>query len=476
MPTKHKSNHPLRDNIEVVVFAVAMALGLKVFALEAYQIPTGSMQPTLMGTGLLDPARKTPKGGVHDRVLVDKLTFLVRDPQRWEVIVFRYPLATVNNYVKRVVGLPGEEMWIQYGDIWTKDTASNNGFRIARKPANLQKHIWKLVRPLPGSPPAAWSGWKRSGSFEPGSNNPLNLVGRANVELRVPVRDDYRDGYPGSIRSRIPITGGASTSHKVVGDLKVAFKATPKEEGGPLRLQCDFGAFPVHLEVPQHSNNSVRLTLPDGEIVTFDSISAPGEDIECEVAFWDHRLQVNLESGGQNIAFARDFNFEASRPSQNTIRFSTEKGGWLLELPRVWRDIHYLPPLNGGAPVFEIPEGHYFMMGDNTQNSLDSRDWEARVLSFEAPSSSVKELRGDFLQHGSDPFYDNPRWNSAGTLMTFRDQWGSLHTINRNDLQGAEDRREHSPLVPRRFILGKATAIFLPIPPFSPVVRIGFVH
>ena len=71
---KEKAKHPFRDNIEVIVFAVAMSLGLKVFALEAYQIPTGSMQPTLMGTALRDGA-----GAVHDRVLVDKFSFLVRE-------------------------------------------------------------------------------------------------------------------------------------------------------------------------------------------------------------------------------------------------------------------------------------------------------------------------------------------------------------------------------------------------------------
>jgi signal peptidase I len=476
MAAKRKSEHPLRDNIEVMVFAVAMALGLKVFALEAYQIPTGSMQPTLMGTVLLDPDRNASSGGVHDRVLVDKLTYLLRDPKRWEVAVFRYPLATVNSYVKRVVGLPGEELWIRHGDLWAKPEGVDAGFRILRKPASLQKHLWKMVRPLPGSPPAAWSGWRRSGAFEPGVDGPLNLVGRANVELRVPVRDDYRDGYPAGIRSRIPISGGAATSHKVVSDLKVGFQATPRAGGGTLHLRCDFGPYPVHLEIPADKEKEIRIALPDEESVTLEGISSPGEPISCEVSFWDHHLEVHLESGNREAVFKRDFTLEPVRSSQNSIRFSTEEGGWTLELPSLWRDIHYLSPLNGGTPVFEIPDGHYFMMGDNTQNSLDSRDWEARVLVFDPPVDGVAELRGDFLQHGSDPFYDNPRWNGEGSLMTFRDRWGSLHTLTRDDLKGSKDRREHSPLVPRRFILGKATAVFLPIPPFSPVVRIGLVH
>ncbi|MCX8266445.1 MAG: S26 family signal peptidase, partial [Planctomycetota bacterium] len=82
---KEKSKHPFRENIEVVLFAIIMAMGLKVFAIEAYQIPTGSMQPTLMGTELLDPATKRPDGRLNDRVLVDKISYFFRDPQRWEV-------------------------------------------------------------------------------------------------------------------------------------------------------------------------------------------------------------------------------------------------------------------------------------------------------------------------------------------------------------------------------------------------------
>ena len=139
---KKKSKHPFRDNIEVIVFAVAMSLGLKVFALEAYQIPTGSMQPTLMGTVLRDGA-----GAVNDRVLVDKFSFLVREPERWEVVVFRYPLITTNNYVKRLVGLPGEDLAIRHGDLWARPLGSDEDFAILRKPWSIQESIWKQVLP-----------------------------------------------------------------------------------------------------------------------------------------------------------------------------------------------------------------------------------------------------------------------------------------------------------------------------------------
>ena len=56
------------------------------------------MQPTLMGSS---------EAGIYDRLLVDKLTPAIREPQRWDVTVFGYPLQQNQNYVKRLVGLPG---------------------------------------------------------------------------------------------------------------------------------------------------------------------------------------------------------------------------------------------------------------------------------------------------------------------------------------------------------------------------------
>ena len=59
------------------------------------------MQPTLMGN---------PETQVFDRVLVDKLSFQMRDPERWEIVVFKHPLENSRIMVKRLVGMPGEQL------------------------------------------------------------------------------------------------------------------------------------------------------------------------------------------------------------------------------------------------------------------------------------------------------------------------------------------------------------------------------
>ena len=78
-----KSQQRWRENIEALTVAIVVALLFKYFILEISKIPSGSMQPTLMGH---------PQSGVFDRVLVDKLSFRFRDPERFEIVVFKHPL------------------------------------------------------------------------------------------------------------------------------------------------------------------------------------------------------------------------------------------------------------------------------------------------------------------------------------------------------------------------------------------------
>ena len=86
---------------------LAIVLVLRSFLLEPFQIPSGSMKPTLE---------------VGDFILVNKFAFGIRlpvidtkiidvgDPQRGDVMVFRYPSNPSINYIKRVVGLPGDRI------------------------------------------------------------------------------------------------------------------------------------------------------------------------------------------------------------------------------------------------------------------------------------------------------------------------------------------------------------------------------
>ena len=95
----------LRDNLEVVCFAILIIMFFKTFVGQQFTIPSASMRNTLM---------------IGDHLLVNKFVFAVpqwsweeklfpmRLPQRGDIIVFRYPLDRNTDYVKRCVALPGD--------------------------------------------------------------------------------------------------------------------------------------------------------------------------------------------------------------------------------------------------------------------------------------------------------------------------------------------------------------------------------
>ena len=182
------SPQAVRETVESIVIAFVLAFLFRAFEAEAFVIPTGSMAPTLQGqhkdvfcskcqfnyrVGASQEAAPPPgprrfaaavrmvqqvtcptcgfkmttftkrAGAVEptyngDRILVSKFAYEFSDPERWDVIVFKYPGNAKMNYIKRLVGLPNEIIRIQHGDIFTQPLEATEGakpaFRIARKP------------------------------------------------------------------------------------------------------------------------------------------------------------------------------------------------------------------------------------------------------------------------------------------------------------------------------------------------------
>ena len=104
-----------REYAESIGVALAVALLLRAFVVEAFQIPSGSMIPTLE---------------IGDHIFVSKFTYgigipftnkkLVEfgDPKRGDVIVFRYPPEPSTDFIKRVVGLPGDSVELRHNQIF----------------------------------------------------------------------------------------------------------------------------------------------------------------------------------------------------------------------------------------------------------------------------------------------------------------------------------------------------------------------
>jgi signal peptidase I len=182
------SAEAVRETVESVVIAFVLAFLFRTFEAEPFVIPTGSMAPTLMGRHKdvvcsicgnrfqVGASEEVSRNGdqlyfadrfdarvTHpvkilsatcpmcrhtedlekepsyngDRILVNKFAYDIGNPRRWDVIVFKFPGDTSDdsraNYIKRLIGLPGDTVRIDHGDIWISRDHGRT-FEIARKP------------------------------------------------------------------------------------------------------------------------------------------------------------------------------------------------------------------------------------------------------------------------------------------------------------------------------------------------------
>jgi signal peptidase I len=132
----------LREYSESIGVAVAVALLLRAFVVEAFQIPSGSMIPTLE---------------IGDHIFVSKFAYGLSvpftnnkvmqyaQPARGDVIVFKFPLDTSTDYIKRVVGLPGDTVEVRRQELFV------NGQRVPRERVPRDCHY---SEPGPHGPPS----------------------------------------------------------------------------------------------------------------------------------------------------------------------------------------------------------------------------------------------------------------------------------------------------------------------------------
>jgi signal peptidase I len=108
-----------RENLEVVITAVILALLIRTFVVQAFKIPTGSMRPTLIE---------------GDRIMVNKFIYRFKKPQRWDIIVFKYPEDTKKDFIKRLIASGGETVQIKDGEVWIDG-------ELAEKPEELKERL-----------------------------------------------------------------------------------------------------------------------------------------------------------------------------------------------------------------------------------------------------------------------------------------------------------------------------------------------
>jgi len=113
-----KKKSALREWIEAIIIAFVLAMVIKVFIVEAFKIPTGSMRPTLL-EGDLIMVNKFIYGAKLP--LLDVRLPALRQPQRGEIVVFIYPYNPKKNFIKRLVAFEGESVEIRKGTVYVND-------------------------------------------------------------------------------------------------------------------------------------------------------------------------------------------------------------------------------------------------------------------------------------------------------------------------------------------------------------------
>ncbi len=395
-PQRESGRFSIRETFSSIIIAFAMAFIFRAFVIEAFVIPTGSMAPTLLGqhvefvsdqTGarwqvgpwtngdaaesrytVHDPmtASNPPaliEGGVSgarspayqidaevqrlragDRILVLKYLPILFEPKRFDVVVFKNPTEPTVNYIKRLTGLPGEQLAIVDGDIFTRPlpslippsgedldqeggTWAMDGWAIARKPEHAQRAVWMPVHDTARAPvdpvrdgfdwySPPWAavsaegeplpGWEGLDSAAPEHTLPGSTRLQWDAEAwpivdYYPYNERYRRAGE-TLRALVPPTFG-------VGDVRVRMGVEPVSqslESMAIRIDAREHAFRAQISGgvariemrPIESDASAWTVLDEAQVVQ------PTSGSVTEVEFWHADQALWLFVGGKRVAYA----------------------------------------------------------------------------------------------------------------------------------------------------------------------------
>jgi len=466
-----------RQIAESLICLFLAVIVFRTFALEGYIISTGSMAPGLLGyhkrvqcpdchfrfefgvafdrdeDSLPSQLATCPNCGQNridvtsiprndgDQLLVFKNAFSFRDPKRWEVIVFLSPHSSTQAFVKRVAGLPGEEIQIRDGDLFV------NGHR-EKKPLSLQRTlripVFDNARPghLPGWLPrwlseSGWipseGGFAFSTPFRQSKQALESSVRQAEYQLS---RHSERPGEIAWLRYfHWPRQPADTTAASV--------ERPPQVFLTPAAVSDQYGYNrPVVAALDRADVNDLmvtaRISLPDADSeltavvrqrnsavvcrlsrvakqiqawlaepgqsvvevmqhVPLTSVSLPQDWLEhqvaeLEVSTFDTQLAVSIN---QQELLTLDLEaYEAKESGRDSDDISSRRedlspvwlgaAGGRVEVTELmlYRDVHYTSSENGHATARPLKLGadDFFVLGDNSPVSLDSRGWKSPAV------------------------------------------------------------------------------------------------
>jgi signal peptidase I len=482
-PSESHSEGGVKETIESIIVAFILAFIFRGFVVEAFVIPTGSMAPTLLGAHMrftcqdcgykfdvnfpgegegddiripsfahnrvfaaycpncgykiprTDPADRNndataPPVRYGDRILVLKYLYLVNEPQRWDVVVFKAPAEPAKydyaqNYIKRLVGKPGEAVFILDGDVYVgKPGAPPETFVVQGKPRIVQEALWRIVsdndylpRGLdresgvwrqPWRADSPQSGWDTNGrefvfTNESGAGI-LEFDAEANPDKRSLTDwlayDVVRDPRSPHDAYYVP----NYTPDGAVSDIKLQFYYDRISGDGPLRLEISkLDKRFVATMTRDHASLSMIDDSSGQTTQIAQDAPLPPNGRSRHVEFTNVDYQVTLRIDGKPVirttpqqyhpnmhALLEAANSGAPQPKPH-IRITAERQTSKLSHISLWRDVYYINrrdrdnPVRWGSPrnyphhVIVLDDDQYFVLGDNSIISGDARTWEEGI-------------------------------------------------------------------------------------------------
>ena len=431
----------LRASVDFILVLLIAATAFKGFIAEGYFVPSGSMAPGLLGFHInatcpscgysfeigRDQGDWTPPGvacplcrqhiplentptEAGDRLLVLKGLYEFRDPNRWETVVFRNPNDAGQAYVKRAIGLPGETVQIDDGDILINGRIARKTFEeLDRMCLLVYDHsiVSRAVKAEPRLlPESTGTGWVLEGDY-------LRIEA---LPARGPEVIEYRHLDEGGHEHSITDENSYNAAYfgpegPSVRDLIIRFRI--HHDGGNGYVGATYRLDAAHeFELRVYPARGRFELWENGRQIKVapTSVWGGGHEREIALAYWDRRLGVRIDG----VPICPDIDIDEPRSSlpamTRPIRFSAQDFRGRLDHFRIDRDVHYRPmprsTIQRGpqGERFELDTDAYFMLGDNSPVSNDSRSWEISTV----PAR---------LLVGKPAFVHLPTWTWRGNVL-----------------------------------------------------------
>jgi signal peptidase I len=327
-----------------------------------------------------------------DRILVLKCIYQFFEPEQWDVIVFKNPSDPHVNYIKRLVGRPGETVEIIDGDIYIDG-------QISRKPPKVQKELWMSVYDndyRPARPQQrrfnghAWQQPFRNlgeSNWSVDSDSPTKFRLKSNPEnvntliYDTSVGNDFRATYAyDDVRmyDNMPYCSDLMVrfySASGLGEGRVGATLTKYEN--EYSAWVDFeGHMVIYAETEKETVELARRKIRPPAVGKPVSVKFANVDHQLIFEFGKEKLTCDLGPGADDLG--------ARMPEVPPLVKVFGAGNLTLSHIAVFRDIHYLATRFGGnsrtgrateGKPFTLGRDEFFVLGDNSPNSEDGRWW-----------------------------------------------------------------------------------------------------